>query len=135
MVNQNHSSTVNSKVFPYLYKETSNLFLHYLYISCKIFLTSIVDNVLLGLLDVLHFLLHLYQRHGKLLSFQGFQVCNRVRIPDVSLIFKNTIISIVFLFIFCVTHEYIKQYADVAEFMVLELQFKIRQTLIDLSIV
>ena len=40
-----------------------------------------------------------------------------VRIPDVSLIFKNTIISIVFLFIFYVTHEYIKQYADVAEFM------------------
>ena len=32
-------------------------------------------------------------------------------------------------------NEYIKQYADVAEFMVLELQFKIRQTLIDLSIV
>ena len=64
---------------------------------------------------MLHFLLHLYKRHGKLLSFQGFQVCNRVRIPDVSLIFKNTIISIVFLFIFYVTHEYIKQYADVAE--------------------
>ena len=58
-----------------------------------------------------------------------------VRIPDVSLIFKNTIISIVFLFIFYVTHEYIKQYADVAEFFVLERQFKIGQTLIDLSIV
>ena len=40
-----------------------------------------------------------------------------------------------FLFIFYVTHEYIKQYADVAEFFVLERQFKIGQTLIDLSIV
>ena len=48
---------------------------------------------------------------------------------------NNYIFALVFLFIFYVTHEYIKQYADVAEFMVLELQFKIRQTLIDLSIV
>ena len=31
-------------------------------------------------------------------------------------------------------NEYIKQYADVAEFFVLERQFKIGQTLIDLSI-
>ena len=51
----------------------------------------------MGLLDVLHFLLHLYKRHGKLLSFQGFQVCNRVRIPDVSL---ESTIEMIVLFLY-----------------------------------